>query len=103
MLAVLTHENAPRLQPIPEKMGETQFRGEGGITETRQPLQNATIEYAGQPLAVVVADTHERARYAASLVRVTYAEQQARSWTWPPPAAKPCRKRFWATTRKSCR
>ncbi|GAB3243711.1 xanthine dehydrogenase family protein molybdopterin-binding subunit [Hymenobacter seoulensis] len=76
VLAVLTHENAPRLQPIPDKIGETQFRGEGGITETRQPLQNATIEYAGQPLAVVVADTHERARYAATLVRVTYDAEQ---------------------------
>jgi len=75
VLAVLTHENAPRLHPIPEKVGGTQFRGEGGITETRQPLQNATVEYAGQPLAVVVADTHERARYAATLVRVTYDEQ----------------------------
>ncbi|GAA3925732.1 xanthine dehydrogenase family protein molybdopterin-binding subunit [Hymenobacter algoricola] len=72
VLAVMTHENAPRLQPIPAKVGETQFRGEGGITETRQPLQTAAIEYAGQPLAVVVADTHERARHAASLVRVTY-------------------------------
>ena len=75
VLAVLTHDNAPRLHPIPEKVGGTQFRGEGGITETRQPLQNAAVEYAGQPLAVVVADTHERARYAATLVRVTYEEQ----------------------------
>ncbi|UOG77501.1 xanthine dehydrogenase family protein molybdopterin-binding subunit (plasmid) [Hymenobacter tibetensis] len=75
VLAVLTHDNAPRLQPIPNKVGGTQFRGEGGITETRQPLQNAAVEYAGQPLAVVVADTHERARYAATLVRVTYDEQ----------------------------
>ncbi|RAK62374.1 xanthine dehydrogenase family protein molybdopterin-binding subunit [Hymenobacter edaphi] len=75
VLAVLTHENAPRLQPLPDKVGETQFRGEGGITETRQPLQSAAIEYAGQPLAVVVADTYERARHAATLVRVTYAGQ----------------------------
>ena len=75
VLAVLTHENAPRLQPIPEKIGETQFRGEGGVTETLQPLQTAAIEYAGQPLAVVVADTHEQARYAATLVRVAYEER----------------------------
>ncbi|WP_187316368.1 xanthine dehydrogenase family protein molybdopterin-binding subunit [Hymenobacter puniceus] len=73
--AVLTHENAPRLQPIPEKVGETLFRGEGGITETRQPLQDATVEYAGQPLALVVADTHEQARHAATLVRVAYEER----------------------------
>ncbi|MET4107504.1 xanthine dehydrogenase family protein molybdopterin-binding subunit [Hymenobacter sp. UYP22] len=77
VLAVLTHENAPRLQPMPEKVNGSLFRGEGGITETRQPLQNATVEYAGQPLAVVVADTLERARHAASLVRVTYDARPA--------------------------
>ncbi|RTQ46103.1 xanthine dehydrogenase family protein molybdopterin-binding subunit [Hymenobacter gummosus] len=75
VLAVLSHENAPRLQPLPEKVGGTLFRGEGGMTETRQPLQDTAVHYAGQPLAVVVADTLERARHAASLVRVTYAEQ----------------------------
>ena len=74
VLAVLTYLNAPRLQPMPDKVGGSLFRGEGGITETLQPLQDATIEYAGQPLAVVVADTHEHARYAATLVRITYDE-----------------------------
>jgi xanthine dehydrogenase YagR molybdenum-binding subunit len=74
VLAVLTYLNAPRLQPMPDKVGNSLFRGEGGITETLQPLQDATIAYAGQPLAVVVADTHEHARYAASLVRITYDE-----------------------------
>jgi xanthine dehydrogenase YagR molybdenum-binding subunit len=75
VLAVLTHENAPRLQPFPEKVNGSLFRGEGGITETRQPLQDAIVEYAGQPLAVVVADTLERARHAANLVRVTYEQR----------------------------
>ncbi|RAK70047.1 xanthine dehydrogenase family protein molybdopterin-binding subunit [Hymenobacter edaphi] len=75
VLAVLTPENAPRLQPLPEKVGGTLFRGEGGMTETRQPLQDAAVHYAGQPVAVVVADTLERARHAASLVRVRYEEQ----------------------------
>ncbi|WP_022825092.1 xanthine dehydrogenase family protein molybdopterin-binding subunit [Hymenobacter norwichensis] len=75
VLAVLTHENAPRLQPFPEKVNGSLFRGEGGITETRQPLQDATVEYAGQPLAVVVADTLERARHAANLVRITYEQR----------------------------
>jgi xanthine dehydrogenase YagR molybdenum-binding subunit len=75
VIAVVTHLNAPRLLPLPEKIGETLLRGEGGMSETRQPLQDAEIQYAGQPLAVVVADTLERARYAATLVRVTYDEQ----------------------------
>ena len=76
VLAVLTHENAPRLRPLPEKLGETLLRGGGGMTETRQSLQDTQVHYAGQPVAVVIADTHERSRYAATLVRVTYAESQ---------------------------
>ncbi|RZL13464.1 MAG: xanthine dehydrogenase family protein molybdopterin-binding subunit, partial [Hymenobacter sp.] len=76
VLAVLTYLNAPRLQPMPDKVGNSLFRGEGGITETLQPLQDATIAYAGQPLAVVVASTHEQARHAATLVRITYAESK---------------------------
>lgn len=77
VLAVLSHLNAPRLQPLPEKVGGTLFRGEGGMTETRQPLQDTEVHYAGQPVAVVVADTLERARHAATLVRVSYDEQPA--------------------------
>ena len=102
VLAVLTHENAPRLQPIPEKIGETQFRGEGGITETLQPLQTAAIEYAGQPLAVVVADTHERARYAATLVRVAY-EERPPQFVMAAASRKTLPEMFWATARKNCR
>lgn len=74
VLAVLTHENAPRLLPLPEKVGGTLLRGEGGMTETRQPLADTLISYAGQPVAVVIADTLERARYAATLLRVSYTQ-----------------------------
>jgi xanthine dehydrogenase YagR molybdenum-binding subunit len=42
------------------------------------PMQDDTIHYAGQPVAIVVADSHERAQYAASLVEVTYATEP---WT----------------------
>jgi len=35
-------------------------------------MQDDAIYYAGQPVAVVVADSHERAQYAASLVDVSY-------------------------------
>jgi xanthine dehydrogenase YagR molybdenum-binding subunit len=76
VLAVMTHEDAPRLQPLPEKVGETQLRGEGGMCEERQPLQDANIHYAGQPLAVVVADTLERARHASTLLRIDYEERK---------------------------
>ena len=36
------------------------------------PLQDDVVHYAGQPVALVVADSHERAQYAAGLVRVSY-------------------------------
>ena len=37
-----------------------------------RPLYDNKIKYSGQPIALVVADTFELARYAASLVEVTY-------------------------------
>lgn len=72
VVTILTHQNAPRVQLLPERLGETLLRGEGGMTESRQPLQDGAVHYAGQPLAVVVAETYEAARHAATLVRVTY-------------------------------
>ena len=36
------------------------------------PLQDDVVHYAGQPVALVVADSHERAQHAASLVRIDY-------------------------------
>ena len=38
-------------------------------------MQDDHIHYAGQTVAIVIADTFERATYAASLVHVTYAEK----------------------------
>jgi xanthine dehydrogenase YagR molybdenum-binding subunit len=46
--------------------------GQAAPGESFFPMQDETIHYWGQPIAVVVADTHERAQYAASLVQVTY-------------------------------
>ncbi|RZM29950.1 MAG: xanthine dehydrogenase family protein molybdopterin-binding subunit [Pedobacter sp.] len=40
-----------------------------------RPLQDAKIKYNGQPIALVVADTFELARYAATLVKVEYKEE----------------------------
>jgi xanthine dehydrogenase YagR molybdenum-binding subunit len=61
VLAVLTHENAPRL----------------ASTENAElaVLQDGDVGFRGQVVAVVVAETAEIARYAASLVRVIYDQQ----------------------------
>jgi xanthine dehydrogenase YagR molybdenum-binding subunit len=65
VLAVLTHENAPRLPFV--------HKGPGRPTsETLQLLQDAAVRYPDQPVAVVVADTLENAFTAAPLVAVRY-------------------------------
>ena len=40
-----------------------------------KPLKDNYIKYNGQPIALVIADTFEMARYAATLVKVVYKEE----------------------------
>jgi len=60
VLAVLTHENAPRVDSPDDA--------------SLRVLQSDAVAYYGQIVAAVVAQTLEIARYAAGLVAVTYAE-----------------------------
>jgi xanthine dehydrogenase YagR molybdenum-binding subunit len=66
VIAVVTHENAPRL----DSPGSMITGGE--FAEHFFPLQEPEIFYWNQYVAVVVADTLERAEAAAALVRVEY-------------------------------
>ena len=75
VIAVITHENAPRLASYSKKGGGFQLTGEGGLGEARQPLQGPAIFYGAQSVAVVVAETPEQAHYAATLVKIVYNEQ----------------------------
>jgi xanthine dehydrogenase YagR molybdenum-binding subunit len=69
VLCVLTHENRPRLH--------MQEKNPYVLTiEGRLPLQDDEVLYAGQHIALVVAETLEQAAYAASLVDVEYEEQK---------------------------
>lgn len=72
VLAVLTHENLPRIAGQPPLVPS--LFGGPAPGETFFPMQDGTVHYAGQHIAVVVADTHERAQHAASLLRVEYEE-----------------------------
>ena len=63
--AILTHENAHRLHKV--------LSPNGTEIGTILPLQDAKLHYAGECVAVVVADTLEHARTAALLVQVTYS------------------------------
>lgn len=104
VIAVLTPFNAPRLaKGSIEAQGSNQQSGNGqqsqqggqsqggkqnsqgdqqGQQQRRPPdrkihlLQEDAIFYNGQPIGLVVADTFERARDAASLVKVRYHEER---------------------------
>jgi xanthine dehydrogenase YagR molybdenum-binding subunit len=79
VLAVITHLNAPRLH-FPERTPGMDPRLSDDqsapvVGRTLPVLQDDTIYFNGQPVAVVVAETLEQAEYAATLVRVTYDER----------------------------
>jgi CO/xanthine dehydrogenase Mo-binding subunit len=74
VLKVLTHQNA---QPPQEaEGGGGKARRHGIRIEERNPLGDEKVYYAGQYVALVVAETLEQAQYAASLVRVNYAPEE---------------------------
>jgi xanthine dehydrogenase YagR molybdenum-binding subunit len=73
VIAVLTHQNAPRLQPL--DLAAIQKTG-GAMGENLVPLQDDRVHYFGQFVALVVAETYEQARCAAALLKVTYADKQ---------------------------
>ena len=70
VIEVLTHENAPAMNP-PGKMSILD-PGSIAIDTSVNYLATDEVHWSGQPVAVVVAETHETARYAASLVRPVY-------------------------------
>ena len=64
VVAVYTHENiGPQNRVAP---------GAGTLNEKRPPLEDNTVSYYGQYVAVVVAQTLEQARAAAEATKVTY-------------------------------
>jgi xanthine dehydrogenase YagR molybdenum-binding subunit len=75
VIRVFTHLNAPRLGP----KTSTEEAPPRGNREERdksfRALQSERIYFNHQPVALVVAETYEQARYAARLVRVSYTEE----------------------------
>jgi xanthine dehydrogenase YagR molybdenum-binding subunit len=70
VLQVLTRDNIGHIQPMANKPGSS-------IVRVLQVLNEADIAYADQPIAVVVADTLERAQHAATLVVPAYKPRAA--------------------------
>ena len=74
VIKVFTHLNAPAMKvPAPLSVEGEPSAGASAV----KILNTDRISWNGQPVAVVVADTEERAEYAASLVAVTYALEEA--------------------------
>lgn len=74
VVSVLTHKNAPKMKAPPL------FSPSGGSDAAGSKanvLNTDEIFWNGQPLAVVVADTLERAEQAASLIKVEYQQESA--------------------------
>lgn len=72
VIAVLTHRNAPELPEWKEVPGTPNPE----VGKPLQPLRDDVVRHNGQPAALVVADTLERATQAAAQVRVTYREER---------------------------
>jgi xanthine dehydrogenase YagR molybdenum-binding subunit len=86
VIKVITHLNAPGMK-VPKPMS-AQGEPSAGVTEVKI-LNTDQVSWDGQPIAVVVADTEERAEYAASLITVDYdAEPGMNSFEEAIPSAK---------------
>ncbi len=72
VVLVMTHENTPRMKPPPQMMIDP-----SGAAMSKLPImQDATISWNGEPVALVLAETQEEADHAASLIRVAYEEEE---------------------------
>ncbi len=71
VLLVMTHKNAPKQGPWGPITLEDRF------SRSSPQLADNRVEYYGQPVAFVVAQSFEQARSAARLIKVTYAQTPA--------------------------
>ena len=74
VVKIFTHDNRPKLAWF-----DMSYKDQDAPTGSPfRPLRDAKIRYNAQPIALVIADTFELARYAASLITVDYEPVCAR-------------------------
>jgi xanthine dehydrogenase YagR molybdenum-binding subunit len=71
VIRVFTHTNTPKLGPK-ASTEESPPRAQEEPDKSFRALQSNRIFFNAQPVALVVAETYEQARYAARLVKVSY-------------------------------
>ncbi|HET8644937.1 MAG TPA: molybdopterin cofactor-binding domain-containing protein, partial [Vicinamibacteria bacterium] len=79
VIVIYTHQNAPRLgKNLMPQVGA----GRWSIGRDFRPLQDDRIRFAGQPVALVIAETWEEVVAAASHVDVSYAAEPVETDLW---------------------
>lgn len=68
VLLVMTHLNAPKLQPMPMFLSAPKAAGGDRLAV----FQDDAVHWNGQPVALVLAETQEQADHAKSLLRIAY-------------------------------
>jgi xanthine dehydrogenase YagR molybdenum-binding subunit len=76
VVLVMTHRNAPQMAPPPLFLTAPQAAGGSSLPV----MQDDSIDWNGEPVALVLAETQEHADHAASLVEVAYESHPPRSF-----------------------
>jgi xanthine dehydrogenase YagR molybdenum-binding subunit len=77
VIKIFTHLNAPKLA-FTDKKDKDEF----ALSETPlRALYTDKVMFSGQPIALVVAETYEQARFAANLVKAAYAQEKSATET----------------------
>lgn len=71
VVALITHRNAPKLAYLPHKAVI-----DPAVGERLHVLQDDSVRFYGQPVAIVVADSLDHAERAAAALRLTYDARQ---------------------------
>src|SRR5438477_3784472 len=72
VIDVVTHRNRPRMASTDSAYKDEVAPEEGS---PYRPLYDERVRFSGQPVALIVAEEPEIARFAASLIRVAYEEE----------------------------
>jgi xanthine dehydrogenase YagR molybdenum-binding subunit len=73
VLAVITHLNCPEVPGYKKTAEQTNV---ADIKKGYRVFADNAVRFNGQPIALVIADTYERAVYAASLIKAKYKEEK---------------------------
>lgn len=77
VIKVFTHLNAPKLAFTDKKDKDEMAPGGTPL----RALYTDKVMFSGQPIALVVAETYEQARFAANLVKATYTKEKSATRT----------------------